>query len=241
MVQYSPFIYAENIVMVRGYPFICRENILIVKYSPSICRENILAKKDLAGREKLCIFAKILTTMKRPRQDRWYGDLKRRRPRPEKRLLCEPQFGLEELYRMPFAERREFDTQSGAARYFPIEREPQRSGVRMLDELLAWLDAGSPGTVAQFCEKRGLSYNDLGGLVFCLTGMSGEDFRLTYQMRMADDLMRYTRMTLAEVARRSGIGSPLNLNQSYRREYDLTPGERRRQLRQKGDAGRYRL
>ena len=237
MVQYSPFICAENIVIVRGSPFICRENFSIVKYSPSIYRENILMQKDLAGREKLCIFAKILTTMKRPRQDRWYGDLKRRRPRPEKRL----QFGLEELYRMPFAERREFDTQSGAARYFPIEREPQRSGVRMLDELLAWLDAGSPGTVAQFCEKRGLSYNDLGGLVFCLTGMSGEDFRLTYQMRMADDLMRYTRMTLAEVARRSGIGSPLNLNQSYRREYDMPPGERRRLLRKKGDVGRYRL
>lgn len=27
MVQYSPFIYAENIVVVRGSPFICRENI----------------------------------------------------------------------------------------------------------------------------------------------------------------------------------------------------------------------
>lgn len=179
--------------------------------------------------------------MKRPRQDRWYGDLKRWRPRPEKRLLCEPQLTLEGLYRMPFRERREFDPQSGEARYSPIEREPQRSGVRMMDELLAWLDAGAPGTVAQFCEKRGLGYADLGGLVFCLTGMSGEDFRLTYQMRMADDLMRYTRMTLAEVARRSGIGSPLNLNQSFRREYDLTPGERRRQLRQKGDVGRYRL
>lgn len=193
------------------------------------------------GREIMCIFAKILTTMKRPKEDRWYGDLKRRRPRPEKRLLCEPQFALDGLYRMPFRERREFDPQSGAARYTPIEMEPRRSGVWMLDELLAWLDAGAPGTVAQFCEKRGLGYADLGGLVFCLTGMSGEDFRLTYQMRMADDLMRYTRMTLAEVARRSGIGSPLNLNQSYRREYDLTPGERRRQLRQKGDVGRYRL
>ncbi len=179
-------------------------------------------------------------TMKRTRIDRWYGDLKRRQPRPKKQLLREPQFGLEELYRMPFAERREFDTQSGAARYFPIEREPQRSGVRMLDELLAWLDAGSPGTVLHFCEERGLGYADLGGLVFCLTGMSGEDFRLTYQMRMADDLMRYTSMRLDEVARRSGIGSPLNLNQSYQREYAMPPGERRRQLRKKGDVGRYR-
>ena len=94
--------------------------------------------------------------------------------------------------------------------------------------------------VQQFCEKRGLGYADLSGLVFCLTGMSGEDFRLTYQMRMADDLMRYTSMRLDEVARRSGIGSPLNLNQSYQREYAMPPGERRRQLRKKGDVGRYR-
>ena len=195
----------------------------------------------MAGWEFGRIFAQNSMTMKRTSIDRWYGDLKRRQPRPEKRLLCEPQFGLEELYRMPFAERREFDPQSGAARYFPIEREPQRSGVRMLDELLAWLDAGSPGTVAQFCEKRGLGYADLSGLVFCLTGMSGEDFRLTYQMRMADDLMRYTSMRLDEVARRSGIGSPLNLNQSYQREYAMPPGERRRLLRKKGDVGRYRL
>ena len=46
MVQYSPFVYAENIVMVRGSPFICRENILMVKYSPSIYRENILTQKQ---------------------------------------------------------------------------------------------------------------------------------------------------------------------------------------------------
>ena len=179
--------------------------------------------------------------MKRPRQDRWYGDLKRWRSKVVRTLKREPQMTLEGLYRMPFAERREFDPQTGEARYSRIEWPQERSGVWMMDELLAWLDAGSPGTVLRFCEERGLGYADLGGLVFCLTGMTGEDFRLTYQMRMADDLMRYTPLTLAEVAKRSGIGSPLNLNQSYRREYDLTPGERRRLLRKKGDVGRFRL
>lgn len=186
-------------------------------------------------------FAKNFKTMKRPKQDRWYGDLKRWRPKVVRTLKREPQLTLEGLYRMPFREVREFDAQTGEARYSRIEREPERSGIRMLDELLAWLDAGSPGTVLRFCEERWLRYQDLDGLVFCLTGMTGEDFRLTYQMRMADDLMRYTQMTLAEVAKRSGIGSPLNLNQSYRREYDLTPGERRRRLRQKGNVGRFRL
>ena len=195
----------------------------------------------MAGWEFGRIFAQNSMTMKRTRIDRWYGDLKRRQPRPKKQLLCEPQFALDGLYRLPFREVREFDPETGEARYSRIEREPARSGVRMMDELLAWLDAGAPGTVQQFCEARGLGYADLSGLVFCLTGMSGEDFRLTYQMRMADDLMRYTRMRLDEVARRSGIGSPLNLNQSYQREYAMPPGERRRLLRKKGDVGRYRL
>lgn len=199
--------------------------------------ENISAKKDLAGWKIGRIFAKNLTTMKRPRQDRWYGDLKRWRPKVVRTLKREPQMTLEGLYRMPFAERREFDPQTGEARYSRIEWPQERSGVWMMDELLAWLDAGSPGTVLRFCEERGLGYADLGGLVFCLTGMTGEDFRLAYQMRMADDLMRYTPLTLAEVAKRSGIGSPLNLNQSYRCEYDLTPGERRRLLRKKGTWG----
>lgn len=194
----------------------------------------------MAGWEFGRIFAQNFTMMKRTRIDRWYGDLKRRQPRPKKQLLCEPQFALDGLYRMPFREVREFDPETGEARYSRIEREPERSGVWMLDELLAWLDAGAPGTVQQFCEKRGLGYADLSGLVFCLTGMSGEDFRLTYQMRMADDLMRYTSMRLDEVAKRSGIGSPLNLNQSYQREYAMPPGERRRLLRKKGDVGRYR-
>ena len=187
------------------------------------------------------IFAKKFTIMKRPKQDRWYGDLAQRRPKVVRQLKTKPQLTLEGLYRMPFTEAREFDPQTGEAHYHPIQWPQERSGIRMLDELLAWLDAGAPGTVLHFCETRGLRYQDLDGLVFCLTGMTGEDFRLTYQMRMADDLMRYTQMTLAQVARRSGIGSPLNLNQSYRREYDITPGERRKQLRRKGDPGRYRL
>ena len=200
-----------------------------------------MTEKVLAGWKFMRIFAKNLTTMKRPRKDRWYGDLKRRRPKVARQLRCEPQLSLEGLYRMPFRERREFDAQTGEGRYSRLEWPQERSGVWLMDELLGWLDAGSPGTVLRFCEERGLGYADLGGLVFCLTGMSGEDFRLTYQMRMADDLMRYTRMTLAEVAKRSGIGSALNLNQSYQREYGMPPGERRRQLRQKGDVGRYRV
>jgi hypothetical protein len=35
----------------------------------------------------------------------------------------------------------------------------------------------------------------------CKTGMPGQDFRMAYQLRLADDLLRYTDLPLAEVAR----------------------------------------
>ena len=54
MVQYSPFIYTENIVMVRGSPFFCRENVLMVKYSPNIYRENNRVQLQLCGEFTYC-------------------------------------------------------------------------------------------------------------------------------------------------------------------------------------------
>jgi len=74
-----------------------------------------------------------------------------------------------------------------------------------------------------------------------VTGMSGPDFRMAYQLRLADDLLRYTDLPLAEVARRSGLGSHTNFCVVIRRERKQTPTERRMALRQKGDAGRYRV
>ena len=58
---------------------------------------------------------------------------------------------------------------------------------------------------------------------------------------MADELLRYTNMPLAEVAKRTGIGSMNNLYLTFKREYDLAPGYRRLRVRQDGDVGRFRL
>ena len=71
--------------------------------------------------------------------------------------------------------------------------------------------------------------------------MKGVRFRQLYQMRLADDLLRFTDLAFDEVARRSGLGSPNNMYLALRREYDMSASERRAFLRQEGDAGRFRL
>lgn len=81
----------------------------------------------------------------------------------------------------------------------------------------------------------------LAALVFILTGMKAMRFRQLYQARLADDLLRYTSLSPAEVARRSGIGSAINLYQSLRRDCNMSATERRQALRQEGDEGRFLL
>ena len=56
-----------------------------------------------------------------------------------------------------------------------------------------------------------------------------------------DDLLRYTDLPLAEIARRSGLGSQINLYQALRRDCNMSATERRHFLRQEGDEGRFEL
>ena len=55
-----------------------------------------------------------------------------------------------------------------------------------------------------------------------------------------DELLRYTSLSLAEVARRSGLGSAHNLYLTTKREFGEAPAEHRKNLREPGDEGRYR-
>ena len=103
-----------------------------------------------------------------------------------------------------------------------------------MDHYLRRLSEGKD-VVKDFCHIYGLRTEDMDALIFILTGMSGPDFRMAYQLRLADDL------PLSEVARRSGLGSHTNFCVVIHRERKQTPTERRMALRQKGDAGRFRL
>ncbi|WP_165156323.1 hypothetical protein [Parabacteroides sp. ZJ-118] len=161
-------------------------------------------------------------------KDRWYGRRKGRVPK-ERLFAGKPQFTLDDLYISPLAFRRRY-TDEGVVEYIPVERELSPSGVEVMDAYVRRLTAGE-SDLGKFCEGYGARTGDMDSLCFLLTGMSGAEFRLRYMGRLADDLLRYTSLTLDEVARRSGHGTRVNLFLAYKRDHGISPLERRHQLR----------
>lgn len=162
-------------------------------------------------------------------------------------LKTEAQFTFDELYRSPLREERCYEVVGGGTdkpqtRIKYVKRnlpEVRSTGIRVMDEFVNYLASGG-SDISAFCEKRGLRYNDIDSLVFVLTGMRGIDFRRQYQVRMMDELLRYTSLSPAEVARRTGIGSTVNLYKMVKSEYGEAPVQHRHRIRQSDDEDRYR-
>lgn len=151
----------------------------------------------------------------------------------------EPQFTLDSLYISPFTKRKRYD-EDGRWQYVAIERNTSPTGIRVMDDYLCYLASGNSDMQA-FADRYGIKREELAGMVFILTGIKGIRFRQLYQMRLVDDLLRYTDMEQKEVAQRSGLGSVNNMYLALRREYDMGIGERRRFLRKSGDVGRFAM
>jgi len=154
-------------------------------------------------------------------------------------LKDEPQFKFKDVYITPLRQRRRYSP-DGYVSYELIERKTEPTGIHIFDAYLQYLTDGNSDLQA-FADKHGLRRDDIDSLVFVLTGMRGVDFRLKYQLWMAEQLLRFTDMSVAEVAKRSGIGSANNLYLTYKREYNIAPGYRRQRIRQPGDVGKYKL
>ena len=146
---------------------------------------------------------------------------------------------LEDLYISTFTYIRYFD-QNGTAKYRPLERNLHPTGIYAADLLLQSLTNGET-TLTAIARRLGCSGRDISGLIRCLTGMPSEEFRNQYRMKLVDDLLRYTSLSLAEVAQKSGIGSERNLYSFCRRHYNCTPADRRNQIRSVGDEDRYSI
>ena len=154
-------------------------------------------------------------------------------------LKEEPQFKFKDIYISPLRQKRHY-AEDGYVSYVEMNRNTSPTGIRIFDAYLNYLtDGGSD--LQEFAERHGLRRDDIDSLVFVLTGMRGVDFRMKYQVLMADQLLRFTDMTVAEVSRRAGFGSANNLYLTYKREFNIAPGYRRPMLRQEGDVGRYKL
>ena len=164
----------------------------------------------------------------------------RTRRTPAKReLLSKPQYTLDDLYIPPFTRRRRYD-EDGRWHYVAVERNTSPTGIQVMDEYLRLLTAGE-SDVGAFAARHGLTTGELAAIVFILTGVKGARFRQLYQARLADDLLRYTSLPLPEIARRSGLGTPINLYQTLRREWNMSATERRQALRSDGDEDRFAL
>ena len=159
--------------------------------------------------------------------------------RETRELKSTPQFGFDELYITPFTRRRRYD-EDGRASYVNVERNMSPTGIHVMDDYLRYLAAGSTD-IGAFTDRHGIKIQELGALVFILTGLSNAVLRMKYQTRLADELLRYTDLPLPEVARRAGLGSQINLYQALRRDWDMSGTERRQFLRKQGDLGRFTL
>jgi AraC-like DNA-binding protein len=163
----------------------------------------------------------------------------KKRVTEKRELRSTPQYTLDDLYISPFTQRRRYD-EEGRKHYVDVERNTSPTGIHVMDDYLCYLSAGQ-SDVRAFADRYGIRTGELAALVFILTGQKGTLFRQQYQARLADDLLRYTDLPLAEIASRSGIGSQINLYQALRRDCNMSATERRQFLREEGDEGRFIL
>lgn len=168
-------------------------------------------------------------------KDRSYNDHKNRNRRELKprELKVTPQFTLDELYITPFTLRRRY-SEDGRVSYVPVERNLQPTGFRVMDDFLRSMSAGRTD-INTFCERYGARISDIDSLIFLLTSMRSIDFRQAYQLRMADELLRYTSLGVVDIARRCGFGSRTNLYFAYQRDLHTTPSDRREKLWHQGE------
>lgn len=173
--------------------------------------------------------------------DRWYGDGNgtRNYQSMRKPFKGEPQFSFDDLYVMPFTHELTADDM-GRKGYTPLEQNLCPTGIKVLDEYIQFLHSGQ-ADVSAFCAKYNLKTSDLDGFIFVLTGLSNWVFRKQWIMRCADELLRYTDMNLNKIASRCGAGTRNNLYFMYERDMNCSPTQRREELRQKGDLGRYKI
>lgn len=144
---------------------------------------------------------------------------------------------LDELYISPFISARYYDD-NGQPCYRSLARNLQPTGIYAADLLLQSLSTGH-GSLTALARRLGCSSRDLSGLIRCLTGQPSDQFRTAYRKRLVTDLLRFTDLSLSEVAFRSGIGQKRNLHLFVNQHFGCTPDELRQHIRKLGDAGRF--
>lgn len=156
-----------------------------------------------------------------------------------KKSTLQPQFTLDDLYITPFAQERVAEPNQAPA-YQDIERNLHPTGIHVMDDYLRELSLGHSSRKA-FCERQGITRQQLSALITILTGMDSDEFRRQVIRRNAVLLMRHTDLSIPDVVAHSGIGSRMALFRFLKDAYGCTAMAWRKKHRKAGDLGRYQL
>lgn len=158
-------------------------------------------------------------------------------------LKFDPPYPLDRLYTLPFGLKNSgrCSIETGEPMFEPFE-QPLPRVHPVLDTFMEMLRRGEAfRSISNLCKQMGITLTEFSSFMRMMTGQSSDEFRTSYRLRMADDLLRYTRLPMSEVSRISGIGSPSTLSRLFRRVHRCTPMERRLRLQRSTDLHRYRL
>ncbi len=152
-----------------------------------------------------------------------------------------PQYDSTELYITPFTQIRTFHPDTGKISYVPLERDTTPTGILAVDEFLNYLTAGSTYTHSRFVSSYNVSESKIRTVIEVLTGMKYYDFFTYYSMALSDDLLIYTSLSIAEIAKRCGLANTQCLTLRYLKYYENPPTLQRQMMRRENDCGKYKL
>lgn len=152
-----------------------------------------------------------------------------------------PQFTPDDLYIIPFSQYRTFNPEDGTPIYNPVERNTSPTGVDILNAYARAIISGTFNSNHHFCKAQGIEAREFSALCRILLGMDTRELHHHLLFRYADELLRYTDLSIEEVARRCGSRNANILNRRIQKRYHCSAGKRRRMIRQKRDIGKYMI
>lgn len=154
-------------------------------------------------------------------------------------MTLTPQFDFDRLYITPFSRRRGFDEATLQVVWQPVGDVARPTGIEVLDAVRDELRHYRNPT--RLCHRWGVSTVELSHLLRLLTGMDTPELYMAWRRRQTDELLRYTDISLADLAARLGFQSTMALNRFVNGYCGQSPTARRRALRHPGDLNRYGL
>lgn len=152
-------------------------------------------------------------------------------------ITLKPQWEFDTLYVPPFTKQRGFDEKTLTTVYVPLKFERTKSGVAVLDGVVDRLVAGQdPRRLAY---EWGMTRAGLSQTLQSLTGMTLHELVMRWHSRMAEELLRYTKLPLSDIQRRCGFTSSTAFSRFVKEQLGVSPLHFRQTRRQRGDLGKY--